>query len=153
MNAWAACGAALLAFGMVPVIWGVAAGSLARRLLAQNTGSTVVALTFLLLAQGYGRPSYVDLSLVVGLLGPVGTLVCVRLLADDLAGGAPRGSSVVTGTCVVASVSVTVAVCAATAPGRSLVKLLLIGALVAVGNVVAARSLTVGVVAKGDAAR
>ncbi|MEU6673612.1 MrpF/PhaF family protein [Streptomyces sp. NPDC046925] len=153
MNAWLWCGAALLASGLPAVIWGVASGPLGRRVLAQNTGSTVVALAFLLLAQGYGRPSYADLSLVLALLGPVGTLVCVRLLADDLQGGRPRGATAVTVLSVAASLAVTVAVCAATAFGRPTAKLVLIGALVAIGNVIASRALSVGVVDEADAAR
>ncbi|WP_223205837.1 monovalent cation/H+ antiporter complex subunit F [Streptomyces xanthii] len=153
MNAWSACGAALLAFGMLPVIWRVSVGPLSGRLLAQNAGSTVVALAFLLLAQGYGRPSYVDLSLVLSLLGPVGTLVCVRLLDDDLKDGSPRGSTAVTVGCVAAAAAVTAAVCAATPPGRALVEALLIGVLVAVGNVVATRALSVGVVREPGAER
>ncbi|MGW6057927.1 monovalent cation/H+ antiporter complex subunit F [Streptomyces sp. NPDC055189] len=153
MNAWLWCGAALLGLGLPVVIWGVASGPLGRRVLAQNAGSTVVALAFLLIAQGYGRPSYVDLSLVLSLLGPVGTLVCVRLLADDLSAGSPRGATAVTALSVAASLAVTVAVCAATDFGRPMAKLVLIGALVAVGNVIASRALSVGVVDEADATR
>ncbi|MFG2647849.1 monovalent cation/H+ antiporter complex subunit F [Streptomyces sp. NPDC048436] len=153
MSAWIVCGAALLGLGLPPVIWGAASGPLARRILAQNTGSTVVALAFLLMAQGYGRPSYADLSLVLALLGPVGTLVCVRLLADDLRSGAPRGATAVTIACVASAVAVTVAVCAAASPGRATVKLVVIGALVAVGNVIASRALVTGVVDEADAAQ
>ncbi|MGH4033051.1 monovalent cation/H+ antiporter complex subunit F [Actinomycetota bacterium Odt1-20B] len=148
MNAWLWCGTALLALGVPPVIWGVASGPLSRRVLAQNTGSTVIALAFLLIAQGYGRPSYVDLSLVLSLLGPAGTLVCVRLLADDLPAGrsgGSRGATVLTALCVAASLSVTVAVCADTAFGRPMAKLALIGTLVALGNVIALRALSAGV--------
>ncbi|MFF1697785.1 monovalent cation/H+ antiporter complex subunit F [Streptomyces sp. NPDC058257] len=153
MNAWLWCGAALLGVGLPAVIWGVTSGPLARRVLAQNTGSTVVALAFLLIAQGYGRPSYVDLSLVLSLLGPVGTLVCVRLLADDLSRNRPRGATAVTVLSVAASVAVTAAVCAATAFGRPLMKLVLIGTLVAIGNVIASRALSAGVVEETDATR
>lgn len=153
MNAWLWCGTTFLGLGLPPVIWGVASGPLSRRVLAQNTGSTVVALAFLLLAQGYARPSYTDLSLVLSLLGPVGTLVCVRLLADDLSAGASRWSTAVTALCVAASLAVTAAVCAAAAPGRPMVKLLLIGALVALGNVIAARALSVGVLEEADGTR
>ncbi|MHC5256399.1 monovalent cation/H+ antiporter complex subunit F [Streptomyces sp. UC4497] len=151
MNGWLACAAALLGIGAPLVLWGVVTGSTDRRILAQNAGGTVVALALLLMAQGYARPSYVDLSLVLALLGPAGTLVCVRLLADDLAPGAPRGSTVVTCVCVAVSVAVTVAVCAAATPGRSTVKTAVIGVLVAAGNVVASRSLSVGVVDEADA--
>ncbi|MFD0415318.1 monovalent cation/H+ antiporter complex subunit F [Streptomyces sp. NPDC127108] len=153
MNAWLWCGAALLGAGVPAVVWGVASGPLARRVLVQNAGSTVVALAFLLIAQGYGRPSYVDLSLVLSLLGPAGTLVYVRLLADDLPVGRPRGATAVTALCVAGSLTVTVAVCAATPFGRPMLKLLLIGTLVSFGNVIASRALSVGVVKKADAAR
>ncbi|MGA4843974.1 monovalent cation/H+ antiporter complex subunit F [Streptomyces sp. G45] len=150
MNAWLGCGAALLALGVPPVLWGAASGPLPRRILAQNAGGTVVALAVLLLAQGYGRPSYIDLSLVLALLGPVGTLVCVRLLAEDLAPGPPRAATAVTAGCVTGSVVVTAAVCAATAPGRATVKLATTGALVALGNVIAARALSARLVEAED---
>ncbi|MEU0039908.1 MrpF/PhaF family protein [Streptomyces sp. NPDC006333] len=84
MNAWLVTAAVLLTAGLGPAVWGVATGPLERRVTAQNFGTSVVCLAALMLAQGYDRPSYVDVALVAAVLGPVGTLVYARLLADEL---------------------------------------------------------------------
>lgn len=72
---------------------GVSTGPLRRRVVAQNQATLLVCLALLLLAQGFGRSSaYTDLALVLAVLGPVGTLVYARLLADDLADDPPHSS-------------------------------------------------------------
>ncbi|WP_406369067.1 MrpF/PhaF family protein [Streptomyces sp. NBC_00647] len=135
------CASALLVTGLVPVVWGVATGPLGRRVLAQNFGTSVMCLVMLLPAQGYGRPSYTDLALVLAVLGPVGTLVYARLLADDL-GETPPPARAATVLTAAATVPVVVASCVATGPGRAAVKLVVVGVLLAAGNVIASRTLS-----------
>ncbi|MEU0785513.1 monovalent cation/H+ antiporter complex subunit F [Streptomyces sp. NPDC006173] len=141
MNGWLACAAVLLVVGFTPVVWGVATGPLARRVVAQNSGTSVVCLVMLLLAEGYDRPSYADLALVLAVLGPVGTLVFARLLADE-PGAAPPGARLVTALVAAVTVPVVLALCVATGPGRATVKLVVIGALLVAGNVVVSRTLS-----------
>ncbi|MEV6795800.1 MrpF/PhaF family protein [Streptomyces sp. NPDC051320] len=140
MNGWLAAAAALLLCGVGPALWGVATGPVRRRVVAQNLATLLTCLVLLLLAQGYHRTAYVDLGLVLSLLGPVGTLVYARLLADELADDPPR-SSRTTRPAVVATLLVVLPLCVATGPGRATVKLLVTGALLIAGNVVASRAL------------
>ncbi|MCX5387169.1 MrpF/PhaF family protein [Streptomyces sp. NBC_00083] len=143
MNGWLVAATAVLAAGFGPVVWGVSTGPLDRRVVAQNFGTSVVCLVMLLLAQAYSRPSYVDLALVLAVLGPAGTLVYARLLADDLEGDPPH-SDLLTVLAASATVVVVVAACAATGPGRATVKLVLTGVLLVAGNVIASRALSGG---------
>jgi multisubunit Na+/H+ antiporter MnhF subunit len=139
VNAWLVCASALLVAGLVPVVWGVATGPLGRRVVAQNFGTSVVCLVMLLLAQGYDRPSYTDLALVLAVLGPVGTLVYARLLADEL-GESPPWARAATVLAVVVTAPVVIASCVATGPGRAAVKLVVVGVLLGAGNVIASRT-------------
>ncbi|MFI5794499.1 monovalent cation/H+ antiporter complex subunit F [Streptomyces sp. NPDC051677] len=143
MNGWLLAATAVLAGGVGAALWGVATGPLRRRVVAQNLSTALACPGLLLLAQGYDRPSYVDLALVLALLGPVGTLVFARLLADDLAGDPPR-ARVLTWAVAGLGAAVVLAVCAATGPGRAMGKLLVVGALLIGGNVVASRALSGG---------
>lgn len=140
MNGWLLAAASLLACGVGPAAWAVAAGRPQRRVVAQNLATSLVTLTLLLLAQGYERPAYLDLALVLALLGPVGTLVYARLLAGELRDDPPRGR-LTTAVTVAATVGVVVAMEVAAGSGRAAVKLLVIGALLIGGNIVAARAL------------
>ncbi|MEU6578597.1 MrpF/PhaF family protein [Streptomyces sp. NPDC046805] len=137
---WLAAAFALLVAGLAPAVWGVATGPLRRRVVAQNTATLVVCLAFLLLSQGYGRTSYVDLALVLAVVGPAGTLVYARLLAEDLERDPPRARGTVH-VAVALTVLVVVPLCVAAGPGRATAKLVVIGALLVVGNVVASRAL------------
>jgi len=143
VNGWILAATVALGTGLGTALWGVATGPLRRRVVAQNMSTALACPALLLLSQGYARPSYVDLALVLALLGPVGTLVFARLLADDLADDPPRAWGV---TWVVAGFGAVVvgAVCAATGPSREMVKLLVIGALLIGGNVLASRALSGG---------
>ena len=143
MNAWLAAASAVLVIGLGPIVWGVATGPLGRRMVAQNLATSVVCLAILLLAQGYGRPSYVDLALVLAVLGPAGTLVYARLLADELAEDPPHAKLSST-LAVSATVPVVVALCWAAGGSRATVKVVVIGVLLAGGNVVASRALSGG---------
>lgn len=144
MNGWILAAAVLLAAGAGAALWGVATGPLRRRAMAQNLITSAVCPCLLLLSQGYGRPAYVDLALLLALLGPVGTLVFARLLSDELEDDRPRAWGPTWAAAGVGA-AVVIAVCAATGPGRAMVKLLVIGALLIGGNLVASRALSGGV--------
>ncbi|MGI5466980.1 MrpF/PhaF family protein [Streptomyces sp. CA-132043] len=140
MNGWLAAAAALMALGVTPVLWYAATGPLRRRVAAQNTGTLLVCLVLLLLARGYDRPPYTDVALVVALLGPVGTLVYTRLLGSEM-GDDPQQGPRTTVFAVAATLAVLLPLCLAEPPGRSLIKLLVIGALLVGGNLVSAKAL------------
>ncbi|MGW7047135.1 monovalent cation/H+ antiporter complex subunit F [Streptomyces avermitilis] len=143
MNGWTVAATATIAGGVGATVWGVATGPLSRRVVAQNLSCALACPGLLLLAQGYERPAYVDLALVLALLGPVGTLVFARLLADDLAQDPPRARAV---TFAVAcyGAAVVLVLSAAAGPGRAMVKLLVTGALLIGGNLLASRALSGG---------
>jgi multisubunit Na+/H+ antiporter MnhF subunit len=83
MNAWLLAAAVLLVLGVGPCTWIASRSATAvRKLIAVNLSGTLACSLLLLLAEGYGRTSYVDLALVAALLAPIGTLVFTRLLAD-----------------------------------------------------------------------
>ncbi|MFG2290397.1 monovalent cation/H+ antiporter complex subunit F [Streptomyces sp. NPDC048595] len=144
MNGWTAAGTALLLCGVTPAAYGAASGPVGRRVPAQNLATTLLALVFLLLAQGFRRTAYVDTALVLCVLGPAGTLLYVRLLADRVAADPPRPRTLraTTGLNYLAVVAVVVPLCLAAGPGRAALKLLVIGALLALGSRVAGRALT-----------
>ncbi|MFH8405705.1 MrpF/PhaF family protein [Streptomyces sp. NPDC018019] len=148
MNGWLPAAALLLVAGFAPTVWGAASGPVRRRVLAQNLATPAGCMVMLLLAQGYARPSYVDLALVLAVLGPAGTLVYARLLAGELAERPARGRSArvldraMTPLVVTAVPLVVLPLCVATGPGRAMVKLLVIGALLIGGNVVSTRALS-----------
>ncbi|MFJ7073959.1 monovalent cation/H+ antiporter complex subunit F [Streptomyces sp. NPDC098781] len=143
MNGWLLAAAVVLGGGVGATLWGVATGPLRRRVVAQNLSTALACPGLLLLAQGYDRPAYVDLALVLALLGPVGTLVFARLLADELAGDRPRAWGLTWAAAGLGAVVVLV-LCAVTGPSRATVKLLVTGALLIGGNVVASRALSGG---------
>jgi multisubunit Na+/H+ antiporter MnhF subunit len=74
--------------GLAPCVVLAVWGTPERRLPGLALAGTLLAVVFLLLAQGLGRSSYVDLALVAAVLGPAGILVFTRCLAGD----AERGS-------------------------------------------------------------
>ncbi|MES5817557.1 monovalent cation/H+ antiporter complex subunit F [Streptomyces sp. RG80] len=143
MNGWTLAATVTLGAGVGAALWGVATGPLRRRVVAQNLSTALACPALLLLAQAYDRPSYVDLALVLALLGPVGTLVFARLLATELAADPPRAWGL---TWAVAAfvAAVVLALCAAEGPSRAMAKLLVTGALLIGGNVVASRALSGG---------
>ncbi|MEU0383325.1 monovalent cation/H+ antiporter complex subunit F [Streptomyces chartreusis] len=141
MNGWILAATLTLAAGLGAALWGVATGPLRRRVVAQNLATAVACPGLLLLAQGYDRPSYVDLALVLALLGPVGTLVFARLLAGELAEDPPQAQGATWAAAGLGAV-VVLALCAVTGPGRAMVKLLVTGALLIGGNLVASRALS-----------
>ncbi|GHJ42503.1 MrpF/PhaF family protein [Streptomyces sp. TS71-3] len=143
MNGWLLAAAILLAGGGGVAVTCVATGPLRRRLIAQNLSTSLVCVALLLLAQGYGRSAYVDAGLELAILGPVGTLVFARLLADELRHRGPRAPRLTAATAAGTAVAV-IALAVAAGGGRATVKLLLIGGLLIAGNVVASRALAGG---------
>ncbi|MFE9450925.1 MrpF/PhaF family protein [Streptomyces sp. NPDC006739] len=143
MNGWILAATVLLGGGGAAALWGVATGPLSRRVVAQNLTTSAICPSLLLLSQGYGRPSYVDLALLLALLGPVGTLVFARLLAEDLEAEQPSAWGL-TWTAAAVGAVVVLVLCVAGGPGRAMVKLLVVGALLICGNVIASRALSGG---------
>ncbi|TJZ44496.1 hypothetical protein FCH28_29565 [Streptomyces piniterrae] len=130
MNGWLLAAAVLLVAGLAPVLWTMAVGEPRTRLVAQNLSTVLACPVFLLAAQGFGRPSYTDLALVLAMLGPAGTLVYARFL-----GVLPR-SRVVLGTAWTVVPATVLPLCVVAGPGRAMAKLLVIGVLVVAGNTV-----------------
>lgn len=83
MNGWLLAAAVTLGGGLTATLWGVTTGPLGRRVVAQNLATAVACPGLLLLSEAYERPAYVDLALVLAVLGPVGTLVFARLLSES----------------------------------------------------------------------
>ncbi|MFF7162224.1 monovalent cation/H+ antiporter complex subunit F [Streptomyces sp. NPDC008086] len=144
MNGWLLAATVVFGGGVGATLWGVTTGPLSRRVVAQNLSTALACPALLLLAQGYDRPAYVDLALVLALLGPVGTLVFARLLTDELADDPPRAWGVTWAAAGFAA-GVVAALCAAVGPSRAMAKLLLVGALLIGGNLVASRALSGGI--------
>lgn len=115
---------------LAPVLWRVSRGAPEDRLVAQNLSSLLGGLALLPAAQGFGRPAYVDVALVLSVLGPTGTLIYARFL------GVLPGSRLVRWTALLGVPAIVLPLCAAAGPGRAMLKLLLIGALLIAGSVV-----------------
>jgi multisubunit Na+/H+ antiporter MnhF subunit len=135
VNGWLTAAAVVLAGGLGPALVRISHGPPQRRMVAQNCATVLAALVFLLAAQGFGRPSYVDLALVLAVLGPAGTLIYARFVTR-----LPRSrlyTALVWG-----GVPLTVLpLCVATPPGRATVKLLVVGVLLVAGGVATTRSV------------
>ncbi|KAB8196762.1 hypothetical protein FH608_008680 [Nonomuraea phyllanthi] len=130
MNLWLLAAAVLLVAAFGPALCVAAVAAPERRLIAQNLATVVGALAFLLMAQGYGRSPYRDAALVLAVLGPAGTLVYARFL-----GVLPSSRTVLYGAAIGVP-AVVGPVCAAVGPGREMVKVLVIGALLVAGGTV-----------------
>ncbi|WP_367133217.1 MULTISPECIES: monovalent cation/H+ antiporter complex subunit F [Streptomyces] len=143
VNWWLAAACALVAGGLGPCLWGAARGPAGQRVIAQNMATLLLCLVLLLLSQGYGRPSYVDLALVVAVLGPAGTLVFTRLLGDEM-GKRPPGTRLLTPAVLIGAPATVVPMCIAAGPGRAAAKLVLIGVLLIAGGAVTSRAVRRG---------
>jgi multisubunit Na+/H+ antiporter MnhF subunit len=143
VNGWILAAAVEIGGAGSAALWGVTTGAPGRRVVAQNMTTSALCPALLLLSQGYGRPSYVDLALLLALLGPIGTLVFARLLSDELERERPSAWGL-TWTAAALSAVVVAAVCVPVGPGRAMAKLLVIGALLIAGNVIASRALSGG---------
>lgn len=74
MNIWLAAALALMA-GLVPCLIVILRAGLTEALVATQLATTLTILILLLLAQGYGRPSFADLALALALLSFPGGLL------------------------------------------------------------------------------
>lgn len=144
MNGWLLAATVVLGGGVGATVWGVATGPLRRGVVAQNLSTALACPGLLLLAQGYDRPAYVDLALVLALLGPVGTLVFARLLTGELADDPPRARGL-TWAAAGLGAAVVLALCVAEGPSRAMLKVLLTGVLLIGGNIVASHALSGGI--------
>jgi multisubunit Na+/H+ antiporter MnhF subunit len=81
VNAWLVAATVLL-LGLVPCGWVLLRGRLNDALVAVELVSTLVTLVLLLLAEGFHRSSYFELSLVLAALSFVGALIFVRFIGD-----------------------------------------------------------------------
>ena len=79
MNIWILAALAIL-FCMVPCFWACLRGDELSRLVGLEAGSVMASLILLLLAEGFHRIPFVDLSLTLALLSFGGCLVFARFL-------------------------------------------------------------------------
>jgi len=84
VNAWLWAAAAVMAFGVAPTLLLASMGTAMSRLVGLEAASSLCVVALLLLAQGYGRTSYVDVAVVLAVLSFTGTLVFVRFLGRSL---------------------------------------------------------------------
>lgn len=80
MNAFLLAALVLMTAGLLPCLVAVSRGGALDRLVALELASVVAVIVALLLAQGFGRPSYLDVGLVLALLSFAGPLVFARFL-------------------------------------------------------------------------
>jgi len=80
VNAWLWAATVLLVAGMVPCLVVTMRSDALERLVGLELAGVVATLVLLLLAQGLGRSSYIDLGLVLALLSFAGSLVFARFL-------------------------------------------------------------------------
>ena len=79
MNPWLMTATALVAC-LIPCGIACLRGGLAGRLVGLETAGTIAALILLLLAEGFGRPPFMDLGLALALLTFGGGLVFARFV-------------------------------------------------------------------------
>jgi len=79
MNAWLIAATGLLA-GLVPCAVVMARGSIVEALVGLQMAGVVETVVLLLLAEGFHRPPFFDLALVLALLALAGGLVFARML-------------------------------------------------------------------------
>jgi multisubunit Na+/H+ antiporter MnhF subunit len=80
VNGWLWAALAMLVLPVVPALTVASRGTALDRLLGLELLSAALVLVFLVLAQGYARSSYLDVSLVLAVLSFTGALVYTRLL-------------------------------------------------------------------------
>lgn len=80
MNAWLWAAVVLLVAGMAPCLAVTMRSDALERLVGLELAGVVATLVLLLLAQGLGRSSFIDLGLVLSLLSFAGSLVFARFL-------------------------------------------------------------------------
>jgi multisubunit Na+/H+ antiporter MnhF subunit len=84
VNHWLVAALVLMVLGLGPCLVAGARGPALHRLVALDVASGLTVATLLLLAQGFGRSSYVDVALVLAVLSTTGVLVFTRFLGKTL---------------------------------------------------------------------
>jgi len=79
VNAWLIAATALL-FGLVPCAVVMVRGSIVEALVGLQMAGILQTVVLLLLAEGFHRPPFFDLALVLALLSLAGGLVFARML-------------------------------------------------------------------------
>jgi multisubunit Na+/H+ antiporter MnhF subunit len=79
VNAWL-IGATVLLLGLFPCAIVMLRGSILEALVALQMAGTLQTVVLLLLAEGFHRPPFFDLALVLSLLALAGGLVFARML-------------------------------------------------------------------------
>jgi multisubunit Na+/H+ antiporter MnhF subunit len=79
MNVWLIAATVLL-LGLVPCAVVMVRGSMVEALVGLQMASVLETVVLLLLAEGFHRPPFFDLALVLGLLALAGGLVFARML-------------------------------------------------------------------------
>ena len=79
MNAWLVATTVLL-LGLVPCLIVMLRGSIVEALVGLQLASLLETVVLLLLAEGFHRPPFFDLALVLALLALAGGLVFARML-------------------------------------------------------------------------
>jgi multisubunit Na+/H+ antiporter MnhF subunit len=80
VNAWLWAATVLAVAGLAPCLVVTVRSGALERLVGLELAGVVATVVLLLLAQGFGRSSYVDLALVLALLSFAGSLVFARFL-------------------------------------------------------------------------
>lgn len=80
MNVWLDAATVLLG-GLIPCGWVLLRGRLLDAVVALELASTLATVVLVLLAEGFQRPSYFAVPLVLAALSFVGALIFVRFLA------------------------------------------------------------------------
>jgi multisubunit Na+/H+ antiporter MnhF subunit len=91
MNAWLLATAVLATAGLPPCAWRVCQGGPHERLAALNLATTFLAVLLAMVSEGFGRSSYIDMVLVLAVIGPAGTLVFARFLGAQSAESGQSG--------------------------------------------------------------
>jgi multisubunit Na+/H+ antiporter MnhF subunit len=84
VNAWLVAAAVLLVIGLLPALAIVSVDSPVGRLEGLALGSVVTVAELVLLAQGFGRTSYIDVALVLAIMSVTGVLVFARFFGRTL---------------------------------------------------------------------
>ncbi len=82
MNVWLTGATILLLGGLIPCGWVLVRGRPLEALVALQLSSTVVTVVLLLLAQGFHRPAYFVLPIVLAGLSFVGMLAFICFLGE-----------------------------------------------------------------------
>jgi multisubunit Na+/H+ antiporter MnhF subunit len=81
VNVWLFAATVLLA-GLIPCGWVLLRGPLLDALVALELVSTLATVVLVLLAEGFHRPSYFTVPLVLAAVSFVGALIFVRFLGE-----------------------------------------------------------------------